>query len=77
MSDAVIKRTVRIAGHTTSVSIEGPFWEALKDIARARGTSLNALVAEIDEQRATANLSSAIRLTVLAHYRALAQGASG
>ncbi|MHB2167542.1 ribbon-helix-helix domain-containing protein [Alsobacter sp. R-9] len=86
MSDAVVKRTVRIAGHTTSVSIEEPFWTALKDIARDRGMSLGRLVASIDADRTTGNLSSAIRLAVLAHYRAAAekacertpdQGASG
>ncbi|MCZ8102588.1 MAG: ribbon-helix-helix domain-containing protein [Burkholderiales bacterium] len=77
-ADAVVKRTVRIAGHTTSVSIEEPFWDALKDIARSRGVSLNGLVAAIDAERTTTNLSSAIRLAVLAHYRATAgQGASG
>ena len=74
----MVKRTVRIAGHTTSVSIEEPFWEALKDVARSRGVSLSGLVAAIDAERSTPNLSSAIRLAVLAHYRAAAaQGASG
>ena len=58
------KRSVVIAGHKTSVSIEGPFWDALKDIAEARGVSLNRLITEIDEAR-EANLSSAIRVYVL------------
>ena len=62
------KRSVVIAGHRTSVSIETPFWDALKDIAAARGMSLNRLIAEIDESRA-GNLSSAIRVYVLAHIR--------
>ena len=69
MSDKVVKRSVRIAGHPTSVSIEAPFWTALRVIAFARGVSLNALVASIDADRETGNLSSAIRLAVLAHYR--------
>jgi predicted DNA-binding ribbon-helix-helix protein len=69
VSDKVVKRSVRIAGHPTSVSIEAPFWTALRDIAFARGVSLNALVASIDADRETGNLSSAIRLAVLAHYR--------
>ena len=69
MSEKVVKRSVRIAGHPTSVSIEAPFWTALRDIAFARGVSLNALVASIDADRETGNLSSAIRLAVLAHYR--------
>lgn len=69
MSEAVIKRSVMIAGHRTSVSLEQPFWEALREIAEARGSSIAGLVAEIDAQRDDSNLSSAIRLFVLAHYR--------
>lgn len=59
-----VKRSVRIAGHSTSVSLEPEFWEALKAIAAARGVSLNAVVAEVDGQRST-NLSSALRVHVL------------
>jgi predicted DNA-binding ribbon-helix-helix protein len=61
MSD--IKRSVRIAGHRTSVTLEPEFWDALKDIAREAGLSLNALIARIDAERlpATANLSRAVR----------------
>jgi predicted DNA-binding ribbon-helix-helix protein len=66
---AIVKRSVVISGHATSVSIEAAFWDGLKAMARERGVSLNALVAHIDAERATANLSSAIRLAVLAHYR--------
>lgn len=62
------KRSVVIAGHRTSVSIEPPFWDALKDIAGLRGVSLNRLITEIDETR-EANLSSAIRVYVLARLR--------
>ncbi len=58
------KRSVVIAGHRTSVSIEAPFWEALKHLAEARGLSLNRLITEIDESREE-NLSSAIRVYVL------------
>jgi predicted DNA-binding ribbon-helix-helix protein len=65
----VVKRSVRIAGHRTSVSIEEPFWEGLREIARLRGLSLNGLVAAIDAARTGQNLSSAIRVAVLAHYR--------
>ena len=57
-----------LAGHRTSVSIEKPFWDALKDIAQARGISLNHLIAEIDEARHE-NLSSAIRVYVLMQIR--------
>ena len=59
------KHSVVIAGHGTSVSLEAPFWDALKDIAKARGLSLNRLITEIDENRGE-NLSSAIRVYVLA-----------
>ena len=53
-----------IAGHRTSISLEAPFWEALRAIAARRGLSLNALVAEIDAAR-SGNLSSALRVFVL------------
>jgi predicted DNA-binding ribbon-helix-helix protein len=59
-----VKRSVRIAGHPTSVSLEPEFWDALKDIAKTRGLSINELVAEIDSGRST-NLSSALRVYVL------------
>jgi predicted DNA-binding ribbon-helix-helix protein len=65
----VVKRSVAIAGHRTSVSLEAPFWDALKDIAAARGASVQALVAEIDAGRGGANLSSAIRVFVLREVR--------
>ena len=58
------KHSVLIAGHHTSVSLEDDFWAALKEIAEARGVSLNRLIAEIDRERGT-NLSSAVRLFVL------------
>ncbi len=59
------KRSVRVAGHPTSVSLEEAFWTALKVIARGRGVSLNQLITEIDRERG-GNLSSAIRVFVLA-----------
>jgi predicted DNA-binding ribbon-helix-helix protein len=63
--DGVIaKRSVLLAGHRTSISLEEPFWAALREIAARRGVSLNALVAEIDERR-RGNLSSALRVFVL------------
>ena len=64
----VIKRSVLIAGHRTSVSLEADFWDGLRTIAGDRGASLNRLVTEIDSQRA-GNLSSAIRVFVLNYYR--------
>jgi predicted DNA-binding ribbon-helix-helix protein len=66
------KRSLSIAGHRTSISLEEPFWEALRRIAAAREISVAALVAETDLGRGDTNLSSALRLLVLAHYRALA-----
>jgi predicted DNA-binding ribbon-helix-helix protein len=60
----IVKRSVRVAGHATSISLEAPFWQALCDIAAARRMSVNDLVATIDTQR-SGNLSSAIRLSVL------------
>ncbi|KUL95675.1 hypothetical protein DK26_11360 [Bosea sp. WAO] len=73
---ALRKRSLAIAGHRTSVSLEEPFWEALKEIAAGEGRPLASLVAEIDLARGEANLSSALRLHVLAHYRARAGAAS-
>ena len=64
----LIKRSVRIAGHPTSVSLEAPFWEALRQIAALRRQSLNGLLAAIDAER-RGNLSSAIRLFVLESCR--------
>jgi predicted DNA-binding ribbon-helix-helix protein len=62
------KRSVVIAGHATSVSLEAEFWSALREIARRRGLSLAGLVATADRDRA-GNLSSALRLLVLESYR--------
>ena len=58
------KRSLRIAGHLTSISLEDAFWDAFKAIAEKRGLSVNALAAEIDRSR-DGNLSSAIRVFVL------------
>ncbi len=63
------KRSLSIAGHRTSIALEPEFWEALEAIAATRGLSPATLIAEIDETRATPNLSSAIRIHVLAWYR--------
>jgi predicted DNA-binding ribbon-helix-helix protein len=68
----VIKRSIVIAGHKTSVSLEDAFWSGLKDIASTRAMTLSDLVASIDQGRRQGNLSSAIRLFVLDHYRAAA-----
>ncbi|RAU22377.1 aryl-sulfate sulfotransferase [Paramagnetospirillum kuznetsovii] len=67
----IAKRSVTIAGHATSVTIEAAFWDELKGMAETRGVSVNQLVAEIDSGR-DGNLSSAIRLFVLAELKARA-----
>jgi predicted DNA-binding ribbon-helix-helix protein len=74
MKSAVVKRSVVIAGHKTSVSVEAAFWTALKDIAARRQQTLSDLVGAIDAGRKQGNLSSAIRLFVLDHYQARTGG---
>jgi predicted DNA-binding ribbon-helix-helix protein len=69
MKSPVIKRSIVIAGHKTSVSLEDAFWRGLKDIAVHRGITLSDLVGAIDSDRQHGNLSSAIRLFVLDHYQ--------
>ena len=68
-ASGVVKRSVAIAGHRTSVSLEGPFWNALREIADARGISVQQLIGEIDIGRGEQNLSSAIRVFVLGQVR--------
>jgi predicted DNA-binding ribbon-helix-helix protein len=70
MKSPVVKRSIVIAGHKTSVSLEDAFWKGLKEIAGGRDMTLSDLVATIDTDRQHGNLSSAIRLFVLDHYRA-------
>jgi predicted DNA-binding ribbon-helix-helix protein len=74
MKSPVVKRSIVIAGHKTSVSLEDAFWKGLKEIAGGRDLTLSDLVATIDSERRHGNLSSAIRLFVLDHYRAQAIG---
>jgi predicted DNA-binding ribbon-helix-helix protein len=69
MKSPVVKRSIVIAGHKTSVSLEDEFWKGLKEIATDRDMTLSDLVATIDTDRRHGNLSSAIRLFVLNHYR--------
>lgn len=80
--DVIVKRSITIRGHRTSISIEDRFWQALREIAARRGLPLANLVARIDAQRADGtNLSSAIRLFVLddalARARAVEAGPFG
>jgi predicted DNA-binding ribbon-helix-helix protein len=69
MKSPVVKRSIVIAGHKTSVSLEDAFWKGLKEIAGGRDMTLSDLVAAIDSERQHGNLSSAIRLFVLDFYR--------
>ncbi|HLH94331.1 MAG TPA: ribbon-helix-helix domain-containing protein [Xanthobacteraceae bacterium] len=69
MQSTVVKRSIVVSGHKTSVSLEDAFWEALKKIAASRDMTLTEVVAVIDAAREHANLSSAIRLYILEFYR--------
>ena len=64
----VVKRSIKIAGHQTSVSLEDEFWNALKEIAASKDTPLPSLVSTIDKERQYGNLSSSIRVYVLSYY---------
>ncbi len=72
MSGTVKKRSVEIAGHRTSLSLEEAFWRALKRIAARDGVSINSLIERIDRERA-GNLSSAVRIYVLERIEAEAE----
>jgi predicted DNA-binding ribbon-helix-helix protein len=69
MKSTVIKRSVVIDGHRTSVSLEAAFWNSLREIAHQRNETVTQLVARIDAERTTANLSSNLRLFVLGYYQ--------
>jgi predicted DNA-binding ribbon-helix-helix protein len=69
MKSKVVKRSIVIAGHKTSVSLEEAFWRGLKEIAVDRQITVSDLVGAIDAERQHGNLSSAIRLFVLDHYQ--------
>lgn len=69
MKSHVVKRSIVVEGHKTSVSLEDEFWNALKEIAAERRETLSELVGRIDGDRTHGNLSSSIRLFVLNHYR--------
>ncbi len=77
MQSPVVKRSIVVRGHKTSVSLEHPFWSSLKEIAKKRGVTLSELISEIDANRQQANLSSALRVFVLDHFKARAAGHSG
>jgi len=70
-TSSIHKRSVTLDRHRTSVSLESPFWDALKSIADERGISMNTLIEDIDHERldVTMNLSAALRVYVLAYYQ--------
>ncbi|HVZ52068.1 MAG TPA: ribbon-helix-helix domain-containing protein [Pseudolabrys sp.] len=69
MKSAIVKRSVVLDGHKTSVSLEDEFWEGLREIATRRKANMSSLVREIDRERGTGNLSSAIRVFVFNQFR--------
>ena len=75
MKSPVVKRSIVVASHKTSVSLEEAFWNSMKEISSARNMTLSELVGEIDGNRQQGNLSSAIRLFVLDYFRSRASGA--
>jgi predicted DNA-binding ribbon-helix-helix protein len=77
MKSPIVKRSIVIAGHKTSVSLEDAFWKGLKEIAIGRNVTLSDLVAGINTERTHGNLSSAIRLFVLSAYQDQISGDQG
>jgi predicted DNA-binding ribbon-helix-helix protein len=65
----IVKRSIMIGGHQTSITLEDDFWIALREISEAQGVRVSELVATIDHDREHVNLCSAIRLYVLDYYR--------
>lgn len=65
----IIKRSLTISGHQTSITLEEPFWVALKELAAQNSQSIASFVAMVDQQRESTNLSSAIRVYILQHYK--------
>jgi predicted DNA-binding ribbon-helix-helix protein len=69
MKSPVVKRSIVVASHKTSVSLEEAFWNGMKEISALRNMTLSELVGEIDRNRQRGNLSSAIRLFVLDYFK--------
>ena len=77
MKSPVVKRSIVVGGHKTSVSLEEAFWNSMKEISAERAMTLSELVGEVDGARQQGNLSSAIRLFVLDHFKSRAVGPIG
>ena len=69
----VVKRSINLARHKTSVSLENQFWEALGEIARKRNIPIAVLIEQIDNNRTGSNLSSSIRLFVLSYFKTVSR----
>ena len=69
-----LKRSLTIAGHRPSLSLEPEFWDALQKAASARGLSIATLVSEIDQTRGERNLSSAVRVWLVKEFERLLRG---
>jgi predicted DNA-binding ribbon-helix-helix protein len=69
LKSPVVKRSINLAGRKTSVSLEEPFWNAVREISASKGIFVSDLVSSINNERQHTNLSSAIRVFVLAYYR--------
>jgi predicted DNA-binding ribbon-helix-helix protein len=76
MQTSIRKRSIVINGHKTSISLEDAFFDALKSIAKERGSTLADLIAGVDQTRTQGNLSSALRLLVLDFYRSSSRPAA-
>ena len=72
MKSAIVKRSIVLFGHKTSVSLENEFWEGLRQIADQQETTMSALLQQINSDRRYANLSSAVRIFVFDHFHAQA-----
>jgi predicted DNA-binding ribbon-helix-helix protein len=77
MASPIVKRSIMIAGHRTSISLEDGFWRGLKEIAAKHDTSVQSVVSAVRGGRGACNLSSELRLFILEYYRADAQGKIG
>jgi predicted DNA-binding ribbon-helix-helix protein len=74
MKPPVMRRSILLGGRKTSVSLEWAFWSGMKEISEERGKALYELIGEIDRKRQNSNLSSAIRVFVLDHFRTASKG---
>ena len=77
MKSPIMKRSIVVAGHKTSVSLEAAFWNSMKEISGQRSVTLSELVGEVETRRQQGNLSSAIRLFVLDYFKTRAAVPAG